>query len=78
MISKLVIAWYRRAPWSDEELAEKINVIFNTPPLEYQQDTWPIVREILVTLGDVGQRVLEEWDRKSVRKNQSKNLSVVQ
>jgi len=51
----LIIGWYRRAPWNDSELAEKLSEL--EPHLRYAN-----VRELLATLGEPGRRVLEKWE----------------
>ena len=57
-LATLVVGWYRRAPWSDAELAESIR-----RTLASRRD-WPTGREILASLGEAGRRVLEELDGK--------------
>jgi hypothetical protein len=54
-VAPLVLAWYRRDPWSDSELAETLNKV--EPPRRYFT-----VRELLATLGESGRRVLEKWE----------------
>ncbi|MDP6545256.1 MAG: NACHT domain-containing protein [Phycisphaerae bacterium] len=56
--ASLVLAWYRRHPWSDSELAEKLSEI------ESNFHFTATFREMLATLGKAGRRVLEEWDAK--------------
>ena len=53
----LVVAWYRRAPWNDTELAEKLSKVAS------HSDFRPTARDMLETLGEPGQLVLEEWAR---------------
>ncbi|MCL4201199.1 MAG: NACHT domain-containing protein [Pirellulaceae bacterium] len=53
-VAPLVLAWYRRTPWSDSGLAEKLS--------EIGDHSYPTVRELLATLGESGQRVLEQWE----------------
>ncbi|MFC1597369.1 hypothetical protein ACFL5Q_05445 [Planctomycetota bacterium] len=52
----MILAWYRRRPWSDSELAEKVGKTGRHSSFS------PTAREMLATLGDAGRRVLEEWD----------------
>jgi hypothetical protein len=54
-VAPLVLAWYRRDPWSDSELAETLNKV--EPPRRYFT-----VWELLATLGESGRRVLEKWE----------------
>ncbi len=54
----LVVAWYRRGPWSDGELAEGLAQADRTLGGQLT------AREMLATLGDAGHRVLERWDAK--------------
>jgi len=56
----MILAWYRRIPWNDEELAEKLGKI-GLARHSYLSTT----REILATLGEPGRRVLNEWDEKA-------------
>ncbi len=51
----LVLAWYRRGPWSDAEIAEKIKGI---GPYDVFSLT---ARNLLATLGEPGQQALDEW-----------------
>ncbi len=52
----LVVAWYRRGPWSDPELAKKLSRV------DPYETFHPNAREMLATLGDAGTRVLEGRD----------------
>ncbi len=62
--SALVVGWYRRAPWSDVELAEELMKCIS----EYKNTTdEPTVYELLKTLGDAGRLVLEEWEKKQAK-----------
>ena len=54
----LVVAWYRRAPWNDTELAEKLSQVDSSS--SFGTTT---ARDMLETLGEPGRRVLEEWDQ---------------
>ena len=54
--ASLVLAWYRRCPWSDSELAEKLSKTGRHDSFR------PTAREMLPTLGEPGRRVLERWD----------------
>ncbi len=50
--ASLVLAWYRRAPWSDSELARRVG----------DAGAWSsTARDILVTLGEHGRCILKEW-----------------
>lgn len=55
----LITAWYRRGPWSDSVLAEKIRQAgyFNG----VQAMCIRTFGEILLTLGDAGRAAIEEW-----------------
>jgi hypothetical protein len=55
----LVVAWYRRSPWTDAELVELLSRYVD----EHSQFD-ATVRELLNNLGDAGQRVVADWDRK--------------
>lgn len=56
MVALIVLAWYRRKPWSDSDLLAKIAQIpFPDPPLF----------EILLTFGAVGNSVLDEIEKRS-------------
>jgi hypothetical protein len=52
----LIVAWYRRRPWSDAELAEMICRINLHSGFRVN------ARQMLATLGAEGRRVLKEWD----------------
>jgi hypothetical protein len=52
----LIVAWYRRAPWNDTELAEKLRKVGRSSSFH------TTARSMLETLGGPGQLVLEEWD----------------
>jgi hypothetical protein len=54
----VILAWYRRGPWSEVELAEQIRDAFL-----YEMSL--NARKMLSTLGEAGRAVLEEWDEKS-------------
>jgi hypothetical protein len=54
-----VVAWYRRSPWNDLELAEQISRAAKT-----QSVGEPTIRELLENLGDAGRKVLEERELK--------------
>ena len=55
--SALVVGWYRRAPWTDFELARQLGDIIESRRPE------PTIRELLESLGDEGRRVLDEHER---------------
>jgi hypothetical protein len=55
-LSALIVGWYRRGPWSDEELVAHIA---NCIPL-YSLENPATIHELLENLGDAGRRVLEE------------------
>jgi len=58
----VILAWYRRAPWSDSELAGKIREAFrNEHP--------PNARQMLSTLGEAGAQVLADWARDFAQQN---------
>ena len=56
--ARFVLAWYRRSPWDDSELAEKVS------ETGVRATFRPTAREMLATLGEDGRRVLEKWDAK--------------
>lgn len=58
----LVLAWYRRSPWTDSELAEKLSKEDRTELLRLN------TREMLATLGKAGRRVFEKWDAKEKKR----------
>lgn len=60
--SALIVGWYRYAPWSDVELAERISEA--TSNLQSLEPLSPTVRELLENLGNAGWRVLEKWEGK--------------
>lgn len=51
----LVLAWYRREPWSDAEMATRLRDVSAHNRFRLN------AREILATLGEPGQQVLDEW-----------------
>jgi hypothetical protein len=51
----LVLAWYRRSPWSDAELVEELNRIGS------YSSFYTTACEMLATLGEAGCRVLVDW-----------------
>ena len=53
----LVVAWYRRAPWSDAELAERVGQVQGEAKIA------TTMRDILLSLGEEGQRVLEKLEK---------------
>ncbi len=55
-----VLSWYRRGPWTDAELAGRIQSAFG-------DDHALVAREMLGTLGAEGQAVLDEWGRSERR-----------
>lgn len=59
----LVLAWYRRRPWDDTELATRIDRVARA---KYDRAFRIRLAEILATLGDAGSDVLEAWRRASV------------
>ncbi len=59
-LTALVVGWYRRAPWSDAELVEQLSKFIPRPPFSMDST----VHKLLENLGDAGQQLLEETDRK--------------
>lgn len=57
----LVIGWYRRSPWSDDELASMIK-----QREEFRRDV--IAIDLLNNLGDAGMRVIKEWENEEGEK----------
>jgi len=55
--ASFVVGWYRRGPWSDEELAKKIGSI------PHCIGDNPTSHDILETLGEPGRKVLEESEK---------------
>jgi hypothetical protein len=55
----LVVAWYRRSPWSDLELVDQASKCFEEYP--HQNDSK--VRELLENLGDAGRGIIAGWER---------------
>lgn len=55
----LVVGWYRRAPWSDSELADQISRLGRSRYVLGER----ALRSILNTLGEPGVRAAAEWDR---------------
>lgn len=56
----IVVAWYRRSPWTDKELAKMIEGHHDHPRFRTEK-----AREMLRHLGLSGKRVLAKWDRGS-------------
>ena len=56
--SALLVGWYRRAPWSDVELAQKLSHHLEEPRAAIETN----VRELLANLGAPGRLFLEERD----------------
>ena len=52
------MGWYRRAPWSDVELAQKLSHHLEEPRAAIETN----VRELLANLGAPGRLFLEERD----------------
>ena len=55
-----VVGWYRRAPWSDDELAQQLKTYVMTGKSKFS----PTVRELLTALGETGRLILEEWEQR--------------
>jgi hypothetical protein len=62
---RLAVAFYRRAPWSDEELAKRIGDTGVEPGFENN----PTLLEILHNLGDAGKTVLKSIDEERKKKS---------
>jgi len=56
----LVVAWYRRSPWSDAELVDQIKSRFK----EYSFNLESPLRNLLINLGDAGRNVIADLKRK--------------
>ena len=72
--SALVIAWYRRAPWSDVELVDHLRRYFEEPSSHFGRISQTML-ELLENLGEAGQRVLEEWRRKRAERKRKARRS---
>jgi hypothetical protein len=59
----VVLAWYRRTPWNDSELVNKLSKVAETGP-KHAYSFGPTAREMLLTLGEPGHRVLDKWDKR--------------
>lgn len=55
-----VVGWYRRAPWSDDELAQQLKTFISPRGSEIP----PTVHELLRALGETGRLILEEWEER--------------
>lgn len=60
-LSAMIVSWYRRAPFSDVELAEKLSELVEQNIYEIELTA----RALLETLGDAGRHALENWERKN-------------
>ncbi len=58
--ARLVVAWYRREPWHDEDLVERIDRL--------GADDWPTGEEMLGTLGEAGRLSLVKLDQRRQRR----------
>jgi hypothetical protein len=67
--SALIVGWYRRSPWSDDELVEQIGKRIEGRPSSIN----PIFRKLLKNLGDAGQRVLQEWESKHAQREAARS-----
>ncbi len=56
----VILAWYRRAPWTDDELAKRIRRAF-------PHGLTDTARKMLSTLGDTGRSILAAWEREPGR-----------
>jgi hypothetical protein len=54
-----IVAWYRRSPWSDSELAKKVAKIIESPYGRVAS-----IVELLENLGKTGKRLLSKWRKK--------------
>lgn len=57
---ELVVGWYRRAPWTDEELFEQLARCAGE--FSFEQTA----RDLLSTLGSRGRRIVSDWERRHV------------
>jgi hypothetical protein len=73
-IGALVVGWYRHAPWSDVELAEKLSKIIDNK--DFLAEEWETGRELLENLGDAGRQVIEEWKRKRAESEAATNAAI--
>lgn len=60
----LVVAWYRRSPWSDAELAELVGQAIGKRSINYEE---PTIVELLENLGEDGRRVLKRLKKNEVK-----------
>lgn len=58
----ILLGWYRRSPWTDDELAVMIQTHYKSRSQQIGN-----IKEILATLGDAGASVLRKWDDRSTR-----------
>jgi hypothetical protein len=63
-----VVAWYRRSPWTDAELVERLS-----KRVDRFSDLHPTVRDLLVSLGKAGQKVIADWKQKQADERKRRN-----
>ncbi len=61
----LVVAWYRRSPWSDLELVDRTSKCIE----QFLSEINSTVRNLLENLGEAGRRVISDWERKQAEES---------
>ena len=64
---RIMVGWYRRKPWSDEELAQMIRDKHLSGSFFPADRRRPDIFKVLITLGEPGQRVLAQWEEERKR-----------
>lgn len=66
----LVLAWYRRSPWSDEQLLSKLEMLLRTKgSFDVEIDRRPAVLRLLNEFGTEGRELLNEYKQRVTEPN---------
>jgi hypothetical protein len=63
-VAALVVAWYRRGPWTDEDLVREFGSLLD------EHTPTPTIRDLFQGLGDAGKDALRMWGEKQDQRRQ--------